>query len=565
MVKKILNILHREIQSVHYAAYFLGGFALLSQVLALFRDRMLAHTFGASQALDIYYAAFRTPDLIFNTVASLVSISVLIPFFAEKIDSKREESARFLNNIFTAFFIVMVLASVLAFFLLPLIVKILLPGVHDPAVDHQLISLSRILLLQPIFLGISNLLGSITQLYKRFLIYALSPILYNVAIIFGIVFLYPFFGLYGIAAGVVIGAILHFSIQLPYISSIGLVPKFVTRLNMADIKRVLFLSLPRTLTLSANSLEIIFITSYASFMATGSIAIYNLSLNLQSVPFAIIGVSYSLAAFPTLSKLYSGGEKEKFMDHLKVASRHIIFWSLPVTTLFIVLRAQIVRVILGSGNFSWSDTRLTAACLALFTVSLLAQGIELLFIRGYYATGNTKKPLIINLISSFLTITLPFVFIQIFNHVPTFQYFIEDLFRVDGIKGTSVLMLPLGYSLGTIINAVVFWICFEIDFKQFHFSRSLLRTLWQSFATSVLVGYISYVALSFMGKSFNLNTASGIFFQGFFAGIIGILCGIGILKLLKSVELEEIFKIVPRKIWKTPVIMDQEEGERTDG
>ena len=135
----------------------------------------------------------------------------------------------------------------------------------------------------------------------------------------------------------------------------------------------------------------------ASTLEEGSVSIFNFSYNLQSVPIVIIGVSYSVAAFPSLIKFFSSGNREGFISQIGDAARVIIFWSLPITFLFIVLRAQIVRVLLGSGAFSWSDTRLTAAMLAIFAVSLIAQNLLPLLIRGYYAAGNTRRPLLVNL------------------------------------------------------------------------------------------------------------------------------------------------------------------------
>jgi len=563
MVRKIFSIIEREISGVHNAAYLLGIFALLSQFLALFRDRMLAHNFGAGSTLDIYYSAFRIPDFIFASVASLVSISVLIPFLARLIEKDQEknneETKNFLNTLFSAYLCLMVAVSAIAFVLLPWLSHFILPHLADESMRGEFITLSRILLLQPIALGISNLLGSITQVTRRFFLYALGPLFYNSAIIVGIVFFAPYLGLKGIVFGVVLGSILHFGIQIPYIKSLGLIPKFSFGHNFKDLKKVTLLSLPRTLTLSLNSLELIFITFYASFMAEGSIAIFNLSLNLQSVPFAIIGVSYSLAAFPTLSRLFSSGEKDKFFEHVSVAARHIVFWSFPVAALFIVLRAQIVRTILGSGNFNWDDTRLTAAALSLFVVSLVGQSLELLFIRAYYAAGNTKKPLIINLISSVLTITLPFVCILLWKNFPVFGYFIENLFKVSGIPGSIILTLPLGYSIGTIINMILLWVSFKKDFGPS--LNGLFKTLFHSFGVSIIMGFVAYLSLGTLSHFFNTATVLGIFLQGLIAGLVGIVAGIGLFSILKSPELKEIFEIIPRKILKEKNVVLDEVGK----
>jgi len=561
MVRRIFNLIHKEINGLHEAAYLLGAFALLSQILALFRDRLLAHFFGAGAVLDTYYAAFRLPDIIFVAIASIVSVYVLIPFLAEKSSISKLKEKEFINTIFSAFFLIIITVSVIAFIFAPWLMKLFFPGLVDTAQFADLILLTRVLLLQPIFLGISNLFASITQIHRKFVLYALSPVLYNVGIIIGIVFFYPSFGFMGLGLGVVLGAVLHLAIQIPFIVKNKFLPKITlsivgTRFN--DVKKVIFLSLPRTLALSAHQISLLFLISFASLMASGSIAVFNLSFNLQSVPLTIIGVSYSVAAFPTLAKMFSNGQKKDFLEQVLTASKHIIFWSFPAIVLFIILRAQIVRVILGSGEFDWADTRLTAAALALFAVSIAAQGLVLLFVRGYYAAGNTKKPLILNLISAGLVILFAFGLGKLFAGSPTFQYFIESILRVEGIEGTSVLMLPLGYSIALILNAIAFWVMFQKDFKSF--SVSLSKTFFQSLSASIIMGFVSYEFLNVFDDLFDIDTFWGIFSQGLFAGIVGIATGVMMLVLLGNKEIGEVWKSLHSKFWRADTVaVEQEE------
>jgi len=551
MVKKFLNFFSREVTGLHEAAYLLGFFALMSQVLALFRDRILASTFGASHSLDLYYSAFRIPDFIFVTVASIVSISVLVPFIIEKMSVSGEEGKKFIDNLFSFFFLLIVGVSIIAFFLVPFLIPKIFAG-FEPKVFPELITLTRILLLSPIFLGLSNFFGSITQVYKRFLIYSLSPLVYNLGIIIGILFLYPIFGLKGLAFGVVLGAFAHFLIQIPFVWKQNMGPKFRFNFDWPGIKKVALLSVPRTFSLGVSQIAIIVLLGLASFMKEGSIAVFNFSFNLQSVPLTIIGVSYSIAAFPTLARYFSSGEKEKFMEEIITSARHIIFWSIPISVLFIVLRAQVVRTVLGAGEFNWDHTRLTAAALALFAVSIVAQSLILLFVRGYYAMGNTKKPLIISSISGVLIIVLSFLFMKIFNSYPQFQYFIGALFRVDDISGISILMMPLGYSTALLINGLLLWISFGREFVGF--TKSLRDTLFQSFSASVVMGFAAYVGLNIFDNFLNLNKLHGIFLQGLLSGLFGIAVGIIILKLLKNKEIEEIWTTLHHKIWKAKPI-----------
>lgn len=560
MVKKVWQLLSREWTGLHEAAYLLGFFAFLSQVLALCRDRLLAHVFGASHSLDLYYAAFRIPDFIFVSLGSIVSLSVLIPFLLEKVDRSAGEAREFLTQLFSFFFLLMTVVSAVAYWLTPTILPWLFPDYVRDALYPQLVTMSRILLLSPLFLGLSNFLASVTQVYKRFFIYALSPLLYNLGIIAGVLWFYPLWGLTGLVWGVALGAALHCLIQVPFVASRGLLPALTFRIKWQAIKRVVLLSLPRTITLSANELSELFLISFASLLSAGSISVFSFSFNLQAVPLSIIGVSYSLAAFPTLTRHYSNGDTAKFVQQMINSAQHIIFWTLPATVLFIVLRAQVVRVILGSGRFDWADTRLTAAALALFVISLVPQSLALLFVRSHYARGRTWTPLLLNALSAIVIIAGSWGLVRGFRASGLFRYFVTDLLRVSPGAGSAagalaqaeVLMLPLGFSLGLLLNLVLHWRSFHRHYPSF--SRPVLRTFWHSFSASVLAGGLAYLTLNLFSHLFDLNTFWGILGQGLAAGVVGIIAGIGLLWLMGSEELRTIWRTLHHKILGSQIV-----------
>src|SRR3989344_459080 len=317
-MEKIFRIFSKEYESINQAALLLGCFALLSQILALFRDRSIAHFIGPGASLDAYYAAFRIPDLIFICIASLVSVTVLIPFIASKMSGGgiSKEARKFFNDVFTVFLIAMMFVSLVAFFLMPYLASFIAPG-FTPLMQVKVVLLSRIMLLSPLLMGLSNLFGTVTQLFRKFFIYSLSPIIYNFGIIIGVIFLYPIFEIYGLALGVVLGAFTHFGIQALASKTCGFSLKFSSSINWADIKAVALTSLPRTLGLALNNIALIAIIAFASYLQAGSISIFNLSFSLQSVPLYIIGISYAVAAFPTLAKSASLGKMDEFKAHLK--------------------------------------------------------------------------------------------------------------------------------------------------------------------------------------------------------------------------------------------------------
>lgn len=557
MVKKILKLFNAEFGGLHKAALVLAVSSVVSAFFGLFRDRLLANIFGTGPELDIYYAAFKIPDIIYVISLSVVSVNTLIPFLFEKISISKEEARSFLDNIFNFFAVLMLFLVIIAFFLMPYFSAITVPGFSDEG-KSQLVAVSRILLLSPFLLGLSNLISSVIQSYNKFFVYALSPIFYNLGIVIGILFLYPLMGVNGVAAGVIIGAFMHFSIQLPSILRLGFFPRVNLNFNFREIWKVAVLSFPRTLGLGLSQITLIFITAAASIVGSGSIAIFNLSFNLQSVPLAVIGMSYSVAAFPTMARLFVNNQKKEFTEHALSAVRQIIFWSVPASALIIVLRAQIVRVIFGSGNFDWRDTRLTAAALSIFALSITAQSLSVLFIRSFYASGKTWKPIVVNIISAVTIISLAPLFIKLFGSYESAMSFFSAIFRVKGIEGTIMLALPLAFSTGMVINAVVLFIIFEKDFGGIW--DSIKKIFSEVLAASLLMSFVAYFMLSILDNFLDINTFAGIFAQGAIASFMAFLVWFIVLRLTGNRELEEIISTFRNKFWRTPVIAPEPEA-----
>jgi putative peptidoglycan lipid II flippase len=535
---------------MHQAAYVLAAFALLSQLLALVRDRLFAAEFGASQTLDVYYAAFRIPDLLFATVASLLSLYALMPVLSRLSQESEDRMVSFVRQMLLFFFIGLGAISLVAFILAPLLVQLVAPGIDNP----DLVLLTRILLLQPIFLGASNILANLTQIRHRFLLYSISPLLYNLGIIAGIMFLYPKFGIEGLAWGVVLGAFLHMALQVPFFAAEKSQVRMPLRESLSEFWKVLALSVPRTLSLGAGQISIIVLTALASFMAPGSIAVFMFGWNLQAVPLTIIGVSYSVAAFPTLSKLHAGGELVEFVRHVEVALRHILFWTIPATVLVIVLRAQLVRAILGSGAFDWAATRLVAAALALFVLSLLAQAVSMLIARAYYAAGNTIKPFCFGLITVAVSVGTALALILVFHGNYLWRDMLEAMLRVDDLSGTTVLMLALAMTLGSWAGFVAGFISLRRDFGLA--LSPLLRLAFESAGASIIGGGVAYLALSAMGVVVDINTTAGILVQGLVGGLAGLSTTALLLMLLKNKEIAEAYAAFKNRFLAPKVIVE---------
>src|SRR3569623_513530 len=156
MVRSFLTAIGREVRGMHEAAYLLAAFALASQLLALVRDRLLAGQFGAGHTIDLYYAAFRIPDFLFATVASLLSLYALLPVLSRLEQRDGAAAISFLRSTLLAFFVALAAIAGVRCFLAPYLGPFIAPRIaSDAASRAELILLIRILLLQPIFLGAS--------------------------------------------------------------------------------------------------------------------------------------------------------------------------------------------------------------------------------------------------------------------------------------------------------------------------------------------------------------------------------------------------------------------------
>jgi len=514
MVRQLLERIASPIRGLHQAAYLLAGLTLASQVLALLRDRVFAHSFGAGEILDLYYAAFRMPDLVFALVASLVSAYVLIPRItsmdAEATKRLLSESATFLLGFGGS------LSLVLAVFM-PQFLSLLYPSFASSPYQSEFVLISRILLIQPILLGLSGVLASVTQVHRQFLLFAFAPVLYNLGIIAGAVFLYPLWGLPGIGLGVVAGAVAYLAVNIPVVIKGKVFPrlKFPTFEYMIPVVRD---SIPRSLALGMGSITALVLVAIASRVGTGAVSVFTFASNLEAVPLALIGSSYAVAAFPALSEASALRRYDEFFRILLSSARHIILWSFVGLGLIAVLRAHIVRVVLGSGAFDWDATRLTAALLVVFAVGLVAQGLVLLFSRALYAARQSWRPFFYQLAAGALTVALVLGFLSAGDS--ELLSGLSTLLRVGDVEGTAILFIALASTLGQIFLA--FLSLFALRSIVPGFFSSLLRPTLDGAVAALAGGASAYVTLAFEGGIAPLTTFASVLTQGTIAGIVGL-------------------------------------------
>lgn len=445
--KKIFN---HQSKSVNSAALILAVTSFFSAVLGVFRDRLLAQNFGAGDNLDVYYAAFRIPDFI-STVLILGAIAAAItPIFSRYLVSSRQKAFDFLINLLNIFLLAIALICLFLMIFTPQIIPLIAPGFLGEKRD-LVILLTRIMLISPLLLGVSNIISAILRIFQRFVISSLSPIMYNLGIIFGILFFVPYFGLKGLAFGVVLGGALHLLIQLPIFFKLGFTFKKIFNFHDTGLADVIKLTIPRSIGLAASQINLLVVTNIASSLAAGSIAVFSLAENLSRPLFTFVAVSYSTAAFPALALAFSQKDKEKFNKIYHSTFNKILFILLGLSFLFFIFRNQIVKAVFQVGAFDVVNTNLTAACFGIFCLGIFAQGLVNFLAKTFYAVSDTKTPAVAAVAG------------MVANAIFCFSF-------VDFFPGQEVLALPLAVSLAAILQLAVlilfYWQKKKLIFRQ---------------------------------------------------------------------------------------------------
>jgi putative peptidoglycan lipid II flippase len=547
--EKIIQLRHyadASSTSIGKAAFVIGAAGIASRILGFLRDRLLAGQFGAGDTLDAYYAAFRIPDTLYNLLVMGALSAAFVPVFTEFLSKKKKEEALDLAaGVLEWILILLGGLSLVAIIMAPMIVAVLAPGFSEEK-RAVTVELTRIMLLSPLFLGASAVFGGMLLSLRCFTAYSLAPILYNIGIIIGVTVFVPAFGMSGLAWGVAFGALLHMTVQIPAVRSRGFFPSLFHRPLRLDgpVRRVVALMIPRTLGIAANQLSLFLTTVFASLLVPGSLAIFTLASNIGAIPVGLFAVSFSLAAFPTLS--YSASEKRgaEFFDTLSRTTRRILFFVVPVSMLFIVFRAQVVRVILGSGQFDWDDTIATFNVLAWLSVSLFAQGLIPLFARAFYALQDTKTPL----------------FIAILGEV---AYVIAVVLLMPRY-GTNAL--AIAFSLGSVVN--FFFLLFALRKKIGEWDDTrFFRENAFIFLAAILAGAVSQWSKSvfaFFSLS-PLDTFMKVFLQLGFGSALGLGTFFLLCNWFRIEEYHSLRRFILSKVLRTPEAISSVEGHPEKG
>lgn len=473
----------RPIETLGGAAFIIALAGVASRVLGFIRDRLLASSFGAGDVLDAYYAAFRLPDLVYGLLVLGALSAAFIPVFTGLMAREEQSAAwRLTQGALQWLIVILGGTAIIGIIFAHQLSGWIAPG-FSPEKQALVAMLTRIMLLSPIFLAISAVVGGVLVSCKQFLAYSFAPVFYNLGIIFGITVWYPIFGTAGLAAGVVTGSILHALVQFPAFWRSGYRFSFLSfRASLRDpaLRLVVRLMIPRSVAMGVNQLSLVIATVFTSQLISGSLAAFTLALNIESVPLGLFGIAFSLASFPVLSTLAAKEQYAEFFAVLARTTRRILYFVLPLSFFLIIFRAETVRLVLGTGAFNWEDTILTFTVLGWLSISLFAQSLIPLFVRAFFALQDTKTPLYAALYSEIIHLAL----------IPM----LLPRFAVAGIA--------IAFSVGTIVNIVILY-----------FALRRRVPAWQDW--TIISGTLRIMAISLVAA------AIAQFSKGIFALTIG--------------------------------------------
>jgi putative peptidoglycan lipid II flippase len=530
--------------------FFVMSILLVTKILGFIKLRTIAQLFGVSHELDIFWAAFTIPDMLFTILVAGSINAAIIPIFSEVF--YKEGKAR-LDNFFNHLSIIIsgicALIALLLFIFTPQLTNLIIDSsVLQNALNfsqnidttdyNMFVSLTRIMLISPILLGFSSIITAYLQVKKQFFTTSLAPLFYNLALIIGPVIFVVFgkMGVTGIAISAVLGSLLHLLIQLPtFLSNYGnrySISFSTIKAAFRDSKviRAIRLAIPRTIGIIGEQVNTVVNTLISFSLAAGALSSYRYALSLHQFPINIIGSAVAQLALPDLAQHSDLKDREKFTKIFNSSIQFALYLVLPIIAIFVVLRLPIVRLVYGSGAFDWRATILTSWCLILLSFSVLGQTVDQIILRAFYALKETWLPLIGIAISIVINIVVAYLLTNFFSHYydwrpilqqmfsqisnadgvgfwHVFQSFIQDFWRWATSRGDSDmavggLSLALGFSY--VFEVVILYLLLNMKTKMITFSNTVRPFLVKTLNT-ILMGIGMY--LLFKLFDFKLDTS----------------------------------------------------------
>jgi putative peptidoglycan lipid II flippase len=413
-------------------AILLSILTFASYAAGLVRDRTFARTYGAGIELDAYNAAFVLPELMLDVLVASGLAAPFVPVFTTLRRRDPDAAPRFAQTVLTLAILVVSVGCLVLLLVAPASAAIIVPG-FDEAERALYVDLFRIMLVTPILFAASTALGEILVAERRFLSYALAPILYNLGIAGGTVLFHDSLGIRAAAVGAVIGAALHLGIRVLGVLRSTVPLRFRLDLQMPAVREFVRLMVPKMLSHPIEPLTFLFFTSVASTLAAGSVSSISFARNFQSVPVALIGISIAVAAFPGLSATWAAGDRAGFAREVRRHALTIGITSTVAAVGLAVVAPIAIKVLLGGGAFDAQDVAVTAAVLVAFALAVPFDSLGHLTARGLYATHNTVLPVLAAVAGFGVTVTVTLAL----------------------LGPTGILAIPLGFAAGTAVRTVL--------------------------------------------------------------------------------------------------------------
>jgi putative peptidoglycan lipid II flippase len=460
-------------------------FAIVSgQLAGLARGIIVANVFGASLELDSFYAANRVSETLFLLVAGGALGSAFIPTFTGLLAKDDKSSAwRLASSLVNAVTLTLsLLAALIAFFAPQVVRYALAPGFSAESEIFALtVSLLRVQLISAVLFGLGGLIVGILNAHHVFLVPALTPAMYQLGIIFGAIFLAPSMGIYGLAWGVVIGAVLYLLIQIPSLLKQRGIYTPSLELHNPNTRQVIFLMGPRLLGVAIVQLNFWVNTNLASRMDEGSVASLTYGFSLMLMAQAAIAQSVAIAAMPTFSAQHALGKLDEMRASLAASLRGILLMALPASIGLMILREPLVAFLYQRGEFDEHDVQLVAWALLWYAAGLVGHSIMEVLTRAFYAQQDTRTPVIIGIVAMGLNVVFSILFSQYFESIGWYPLgglalanslataleatalFIFMRKRLNGIEGRSIADGAWRVGLAGLGMAVGLWIWIQVS------------------------------------------------------------------------------------------------------
>lgn len=523
------SLLKKKQEDILSAAFVIAFSVAASRILGLIRYRLLASYFGHDiKLLDSYIAASVLPDAIFEVLIFGTIALAFIPVFSQYLSQDKLKKAWDLTSkMISLGILIFVIFTAIIIIFANYISPIIAPGVVStyPETQALIARLLRIMIFAQLFFVISIFITGILQSFQRFLIPALASVFYNIGIIVSIIFLSPVLGIYAPAIGMILGALMHLVIQLPLALSLGFRFKADFDFKSRDVRDMLTLMWPRTISLAVLRLSDIINIALASLAAAGTIVAFNFAQVLQLVPISLFAGSLAQAALPSLSIEFNAKRFEPFKQIFTRSFHQILFLVLPAAAILAILRIPVVRLVFGAREFPWEITVLTGRTLIAFSVGIAAQAVGLLLLRGFHSIRDSYTPVKINVISVTINIALSLIFVFVFK--------------------LSVVYLAVAYSIGNLINALT--MLYFLDKKVNFQKKELLIPAIKMIFISVLTAVSLYIPMKLLDQLvFDTTRTVGLILLTTIATIVGLTVYILLSVILGVKEVVIFYKLFKR-------------------